>query len=374
MTTTRPLPNPFTPTFGFVPSYLAGREKVVNNLTRALQAGPGNPDLSSILMGARGTGKTVLLSLLADEAPAYGWVAVNVSACEGMLEEIIDLATQAADDYVASDSNLRLKGINVAQLFGLEWEYRDPSRGTWRTRMNKVLDSLAAYDIGLLLTVDEVQANLDEMVKLVSTYQHFVRERRRVALFMAGLPQQVSQLLNEDSVTFLRRASLYHLDRIPDYEIRVAIEKTVTEAGGTIESIALDKLVCATDGYPYMMQLAGYRSWEHATGGAITDIDAEWGIEVAREEMDHRILAVTYDSLSPKDQVFLEAMSRDSSTSLQADIAKRMGVTSGYASEYKRRLIEQGVIEERARGVLAFAIPGMRDYVLRMKQERSDRS
>ena len=43
-----------------------------------------------------------------------------------MLEEIIDLATQAADDYVVSDSNLRLKGINVAQLFGLEWEYRDP--------------------------------------------------------------------------------------------------------------------------------------------------------------------------------------------------------------------------------------------------------
>ena len=86
-----------------------------------------------------------------------------------MLEEIIDLATQAADDYVVSDSNLRLKGINVAQLFGLEWEYRDPSRGTWRTRMNKVLDSLATYDIGLLLAVDEVKANLDEMVKLVST-------------------------------------------------------------------------------------------------------------------------------------------------------------------------------------------------------------
>ena len=238
--------------------------------------------------------------------------------------------------------------------------------------MNKVLDSLATYDIGLLLAVDEVKANLDEMVKLVSTYQHFVRERRRVALFMAGLPQQVSRLLYEDSVTFLRRASLYHLDRIPDYEIRIAIEKTVTEAGGAIDPIALDKLVCATDGYPYMMQLAGYRSWEHATAGAITDTDAKWGIKVAREEMDHRILAVTYDSLSPKDQAFLEAMSYDPSTSLQADIAKRMGVTSGYASEYKRRLIEQGVIEERARGVLAFAIPGMRDYVLRMKQERSD--
>lgn len=190
---------------------------------------------------------------------------------------------------------------------------------------------------------------------------------------MAGLPQQVSQLLAEGPVTFLRRASLYRLDRIPDYEIRIASEKTIAGAHGSITSEALDCLVEATDGYPYMMQLAGYRSWEHATAGHVTaghvtPTDARWGVARAREEMDYRILSVTYNSLSDKDREFLAAMAQDEATSRQSEVAKRMGVSSGYASEYKRRLLEQGVIEERGRGRLGFAIPGMRDYVRRMEQ------
>ena len=76
--------------------------------------------------------------------------------------------------------------------------------------------------------------------------------------------------------------------------------------------------------------------------------DASWGIARAHEEMDCRILSVTYNALSPKDRHFLAAMARDVNVSAQAEIARRMGVTSGYASEYKRRLVEQGIIEERS--------------------------
>ncbi len=96
--------------------------------------------------------------------------------------------------------------------------------------------------------------------------------------------------------------------------------------------------------------------------------DASCGISRAHEEMDYRILSVAYNALSPKDRQFLAAMARDVNVSAQAEIARRMGVTSGYASEYKRCLVEQGVIEKRSREVLAFAIPGMRDYVLRMQE------
>lgn len=355
--------NPFTPTFGYIPSQLAGRESIVRNLVHALDAGLGNPDLSSILMGARGTGKTVLLSLLAEEAPAHGWIAVNVSTGAGMLEEIIDLTTLAADAYVSVADERRLRGVSVGQLFGIEWEYRDPSAGTWRVRMSKVLDALAVYEIGLLITVDEVRIDEGEMIKLISMYQHFVRERRKVALFMAGLPHQVSQLLNEESVTFLRRASLYRLSRIPDYEIRIAFEKTIAQAGGSIADDALQVLVDATEGYPYMMQLAGYRAWD-CGDGVIDKEAARRGVSIAREELEYRVLAVTYRALSPRDRDFLKAMACDEGATKQADVAKRLHVTNGYVSQYKRRLLEQGVIEEVARGQVAFALPGMREYVI----------
>lgn len=55
-----------------------------------------------------------------------------------------------------------------------------------------------------MITVDEIDASLDEMTKLVTVYQHFVREDRKVALLMAGLPYRVSSLLSGKS-TYKKR-------------------------------------------------------------------------------------------------------------------------------------------------------------------------
>lgn len=84
--------NPFTPTFGVVPAFMAGREDITSELLAALEEGVGNPNLTTIISGARGTGKTALLTYLSDAAQAQGWVSVNVSALPGMLEEIVQQA------------------------------------------------------------------------------------------------------------------------------------------------------------------------------------------------------------------------------------------------------------------------------------------
>ena len=60
--------NPFTPTFGSVPPFLAGREHILRDINRGFINGPGDPNLSTIFTGARGTGKTALLSLLSETA------------------------------------------------------------------------------------------------------------------------------------------------------------------------------------------------------------------------------------------------------------------------------------------------------------------
>ena len=40
-----------------------------------------------------------------------------------------------------------------------------------------------------------------------------------------------------------------------------------------------------------------------------------------------------------------------------------MGVSGNYAAQYRRRLIERGVIGPRGRGKVAFELPGMRDFL-----------
>ena len=60
--------NPFTPMFGKVPAYMAGRELIIENMVQAFDVAGSNPDLCSIFVGARGTGKTALLTYLGHRA------------------------------------------------------------------------------------------------------------------------------------------------------------------------------------------------------------------------------------------------------------------------------------------------------------------
>lgn len=355
--------NPFTPTFGSVPPFMAGREHIVRDIVRGFDNGPGDPNLSTIFVGARGTGKTALLSYLSREALSHGWVSANASAMPGMLEDIIERSSEAAKEFVERQNGARLRSVSVGPV-SLSWEYRDSREGNWRTRMNALFRELDHFGVGLLITIDEVRADLDEMLLFASVYQHFVREGRRVALLMAGLPHKVSQLLRDDSVSFLRRAQSHQLGRIPDFEIATALAKTVQEAGRAIDDDALQSAVVAIDGFPYMMQLVGYRSWDVRPDASCISIDdVSRGASLARLEMKDRILETTYRELSDGDLRFLRAMLEDSTESRLVDIAQRMGVGRNYANQYKRRLLEDGVIGERGRGAVGFEIPAFREFL-----------
>lgn len=357
--------NPFTPTFGMIPPFMAGREALIEDISNAFSNGIGDPNLSTIISGARGTGKTAMLSFMAEEAASQGWIAANTTAADGMLEDILDQATFAARDFLEALGGRRLRGVTIGQFVGIEWENEKPRAGNWRAQMNALLDQLKEHDIGLLITVDEVRADLDEMKQLARVYQHFVREGRKVALLMAGLPHAVSALLSSDDVSFLRRARKHSLGRIPDDDIRDAMRLTIEQGGRHVASQALDTAVEAIDGFPYMMQLVGFRIWaENPREDEITEADVVHGVHLARKEMVEGIVEYTYRELSKGDRRFLLAMLPDERGSFLADVAQRMGVKSNYASQYKRRLLEQGVIGEPQAGYVRFDMPMLREYLL----------
>lgn len=354
--------NPFTPTFGSVPPFLAGREHILRDITRGFINGPGDPNLSTIFTGARGTGKTALLSFLSETALEHGWIAANVSAMPGMLEDIIERTKESAEDYL-SQNHAHVNGIQIGPI-GIDWEYPHEAQGNWRSRMNTIFKQLEKHDIGLLITIDEITVDLEEMLQFASVYQHFVRESKKVALLMAGLPYKVSALLRNDSVSFLRRSQYHQLERITDVEIANAFRKTVEAGGRSIEPEALESAVAAVDGFPYMMQLVGYRTWDVSEGlPQISTSDVTQGATLARMELRDRILETTYRELSDKDIDFCLAMLPDPGPSRVSDIAKRMGVASNYASQYKRRLLEDGVIGERGRGLVGFDIPAFKEFL-----------
>ena len=364
------LENPFTPTFGEAPLHLAGRRGLLGNLNRAYGRLARDPFLTTLVSGARGTGKTSLLTVAAEHAEKLGWVSANVSAVPGMLEDILERAQEGAAHLVAvDDREPKITGLSVGQLFGVELEYQTSPQGNWRSRMNRLFSALEATQTGLLITVDEVRPELDEMIHLAATYQHFVREKKHVALLMAGLPHNVSQLLQDKSVSFLRRAKQTTLGRISDSDIETALHKTVQSGGRSMNEDAVARALEAIDGFPFMMQLVGYHAWEQAIGQSITEHDVLRGTALATADMKQEVLAASWRGLSGKDREFLTAMLPDKNESTIETIAARLGVNRSYAAQYKYRLLEQGLIEEPETSVVTFALPVLREYVAERQEK-----
>ena len=56
--------NPFAPTFGAEPPLLAGRDDIFRDIVDAWVTGPTHPGYTALLLGRRGSGKTVALEAL----------------------------------------------------------------------------------------------------------------------------------------------------------------------------------------------------------------------------------------------------------------------------------------------------------------------
>lgn len=358
--------NPFTPIFGKVPAYMAGRDQLLQEMQNAFNSEGNDPSLVSLFVGARGTGKTAMLSMCADMAEADGWIAARVTAMPGMLDEIIQRLKRSAPHLLEKETNKKLTGIGIASVGSVTWQNEAGEPLNWRSKMDSILDQLGKEHAGLLVTVDEVDPNLEEMTTLVTTYQHFLDEGRKVALLMAGLPYRLSAMLTGKSTSFLRRAAKHSFGPINDYSVREALALTLREGGKSITDEALDVAVKTIGGFPFMLQLLGYRMWTIASGSLTIELeDVTAAALIAQEELEERVFEATLFDLSQGDIEFLKAMLDDERYTLQSSLPARLGKQSGHVSKYKKRLLEQGIIQERRRGQLEFCLPGFREFLER---------
>lgn len=156
----------------------------------------------------------------------------------GMLDDIEIRARKAAAHLIEGRGKVRVSSVGIPQVVELSFD-GEGVRENWRSRMEHVLDALDECGVGLLITMDEIDVSLDEMIQLAVVYQHFAREERRVALLMAGLPSNVSSLISNKTVSFLRRAEMVHLGGIDDFDIEEAFRKTVEDGGRVISAAAV---------------------------------------------------------------------------------------------------------------------------------------
>lgn len=361
--------NPFTPTFGVSPPLLVGRSDLLEDFVAALEDGPGAPGRMTLYTGARGTGKTVMLNEVEDLARQQGWRVISETATAGLVDRLSGEHLPALLSDIDSDgAKTKVTGISAPMgLGGATWETSEAHDASpaLRTQITAACEHLAANGTGLLLTLDEIHHQVvPELREVATVLQHLVREEREMAFVGAGLPSAVSAVLNDDVLTFLRRADRHLLGPVALPEVATAITEPIERAERRISPDLAARAADATGGYPFLIQLVGYHIWRRQPGHRdVTEDDVAAGVIAARRRLGSLVHEPALADLTGVARTFLLAMAHDDGPSKMSDVALRLDVDANYASQYRLRLIAFELIEPVGHGRVDFTMPYLRDYL-----------
>lgn len=310
-----------------------------------------------------------MLNAIEDVASGRGWAVIAETATAGFIRRLADShLPEMLSVHDPDATRRRLGGLTApVGLGGAAWTTTDahPITMDLRNQITALTDLLAEKRVGLLITLDEIhRQQTDELREFGTVLQHAFREGRDLTFAGAGLPSAVSDLLNDEVLTFLRRADRHMLGPVSLLEVARAIHEPIVANDRTVGVDALDTAARATRGYPFLIQLVGHHLWRQRPDRTeITGRDVELGVIAAQRRMGALVHAPSLADTSDVDRSYLLAMAGDDGPSRTAEIAHRLGVTVSYASQYRMRLIEAELIVPARRGEVDFLLPGLREYL-----------
>ena len=355
--------NPYNPLFGRKPERFLGRDLIVYEILSSLD-NLNSPWRTTLIIGVRGSGKTALLSDIYESIEEDSVIVVPVSPESEILDDILGQVYKKMPRTLLDDIVNKLK-VSIGGNFSVELNKgSEPSfTESFRYQLTLMLDQLKKKNYKVLFLIDETQKHSDGMRTFIATYQHLIRERYDVSLVMAGLPNVISDILNDSVLTFLRRANQVTLDNVDlstvKYDFRDSFLKHFPVSEALLEQAATD-----TEGYPYLIQLIGFFLWTNLAAGQEESVALEKTLVQSKANLFQNVHKLLYSELSPRDKEFVIAMTADENTSKFADIIKRTNKSKNYISTYRLRLIDFGYIKSVGHGELQFCLPYTREFIL----------
>lgn len=365
--------SPFTPTFGVTPPLLVGRESIQQEFAEALDSGVGDSRRALLVTGARGVGKTVLLNAFEDLATERQWRVLQLTTRPGVLQDAqaTKLPALLADE-LGDEQIRRLSGFTASLLgFGGGVSFADSgpqmpnAQPNFESQIIRLADECSRRGAGLLITIDEVHRSATEdLMVITQSVQHAFRQGKEVAIALGGLPSSVDDLLNESVLTFIRRAERYTMGNVSKDDVREAIAIPLERAGKAITPEALEIAVRGTNGYPFLIQTIGNEMWKlSADAPTIDGHHARDAVASSIRRIGEQVHAPEFSSLSRVDRSFLLCMAQDDGPTRTGDIAARLGVVPQYVTQYRNRLIAQGLIRSVRYGYVDFELPYLREHL-----------
>ena len=377
--------NPFMPGAGMQPPELVGRERDLEIVDRMIaRTKLNNLDRGIIFSGLRGVGKTVLLVKLQEMA-----------AGKNMLTAKIESSGNPDDDYEAIFHEINLAAMKIHLVGGLKKRLGDvisniksmsfgafglsasvsressaqTSENPFKLELliESITTELKKSNSGLYLFIDELQEMADEPLGTLMSIQHKMGQRSLPFYIIgAGLPNLPGVL--SKSRSYAERLFEYRtIGQLSDADAAEGFQKPARRNGRPFTDDALNELIKVSSGYPYFIQAYGKAAW-NASGSNPIPLQAVTKSEAcARAELDDGLYSARRQRTTPTGRRYLAAMAKigTESPSSTAEVADRLGKSTGEISMTRDKLIKLGLIYSPEYGKVAFTVPGMGEFILR---------
>lgn len=363
--------NPFTPMFGGKPESFFGRQDIIRPFDIALTT-PGSDFRTLFFTGTRGSGKTCLLRQLSISASNHGWDVIELPADHAQRALLKRLAPY--DERTSVD-----QPSAALQVMGFGGRGQSETVRIGPEDLPQLLiERCEIAPKGVMVVIDEVQkVPIDDISTLCTSFQMASSHGCDAILAVAGLPYAHAQIIHHEGCTFMRRARHISIGLMSRDEVSEAF----VQVFGRLEEVELDpegltRLVEASSGQPYLMQLLGFEIVERARERLASalevvpyrvDVPAVDGAFAAAYDVYSRqalepILAET----GRAGKRFLRAMADvmdERHVARRRDIAEALGISATSVSSTRKRLLDQGIIVAPRSGSLRFNIPYLRRFV-----------
>lgn len=385
-----PYKNPFAPGAGSRPPELAGRAAILEaariSCGRAIK---GRSARSIMLLGLRGTGKTVLLNEIGRIAEEEGLLVSKVEAPESeslarllypeMRKVMRALSSVEAAKQIAARGLKGLRGfasifkIEVAGVeVGVDSEPGLADSGDLQHDLPDLFGMIGkaarAAGKGWILLIDEVQyISAADLSALIVSIHRITQEGLPVLLVGAGLPQ-VARLAGE-AKSYAERLFLYPGVGALDPEAAArAVEKPITDEDASITPDALSAIVVRTKGYPFFLQEWASVAWNNAQGPEIVFDDVNQSYVETMASLDEGFFKVRIDRLTKSEVQFVRTMANlGDGPYAMADIAKVMDRAQSSLGPTRANIIAKGMIYSSDHGYLDFTVPLFAEFMRRQE-------
>lgn len=388
-----PLYNPFSPGAGTPPPQLAGRNDILQRaLVTLARIKRGRAEKSILLIGLRGTGKTVLLNEISKLAEKEHYQALMIEAHEKKaLSEI--LLPELRQILFSLDSGEMIsakvkKALRVLKSFlwsvkmnvkvsdidfgiGIEAERGTADSGNLEADLAQVFIALgeAAQDrnTAIAIIIDELQyLNEEELSSLIMAVHKISQKSLPVVVIGAGLPQLVGKAGRAKS--YAERLFDYpELGPLTKKDAESALQEPAEREGVSFTKEAIDEIINVTEGYPYFLQEWGYHAWNIAGKSPIDVNVAKQATVASIASLDKNFFRVRFDRLTPREQEYLRALAELGDTPQRSgDVAEELGIDVQNAAPLRNNLIKKGMIYSPKHGDTAFTVPLFEGFMKRI--------